>query len=69
MAQRRLPYLELFPDSAGEWRWHVRASNGRITDSGGEGFASKSNAKRAGLRQHPELKERIRDLTPRFKSA
>jgi hypothetical protein len=34
--------LELYEDKSGEWRWRLKASNGRITATGGEGFSSKS---------------------------
>ena len=39
--------VELFPDSAGMWRWHVRAKNGQLVCTSGEAFASKGNASRA----------------------
>lgn len=31
----------------GKWYWHIVASNGKIIADGGEGYCSKSNAKRA----------------------
>lgn len=34
--------LELYEDKAGEWRWRLKASNGRIVAIGGEGFSRKS---------------------------
>ena len=34
--------IALYEDTRGEWRWRMRASNGRIVASGGEGFSSKS---------------------------
>lgn len=66
----RLGYIELYLDSGAEWRWRLIAGNGRVTDIPGEGFASKGNAKRAALKQHPEYKEhpdRIRTIEHKFK--
>lgn len=28
----------VFPDAKGEWRWHLRARNGRIVACSGEGY-------------------------------
>jgi uncharacterized protein YegP (UPF0339 family) len=39
--------LEIYEDAADEWRWRLVASNGEIIADGGEGYASKSDAKRA----------------------
>ena len=38
---------EIYQDKSGEWRWRLRASNGQLVATGGEGFASKSNVIRA----------------------
>ncbi len=35
--------VEIYQDKAHEWRWRMKASNGRIIATGGEGFSSKSN--------------------------
>jgi uncharacterized protein YegP (UPF0339 family) len=43
--------IEVYEDTAGEWRWRYRAKNGKITCDGGEGYSSKSNAVRAVRRQ------------------
>ncbi len=40
----------VFEDAAGEWRWHAKERKGRIMADSGEGYASKSNAKRAATR-------------------
>jgi uncharacterized protein YegP (UPF0339 family) len=32
------------------WRWHLKASNGRVVADGGEAYASQSNAMRAAKR-------------------
>jgi len=39
--------FELFEDVAGEWRFRLRHDNGNVIADSGEGYASKSNAKRA----------------------
>ena len=33
----------VFKDSAGEWRWHLRASNDRIIADSGEGYRNKQD--------------------------
>ena len=38
---------ETFIDKAGQWRWHLRAANGRIVATSGEAFASEQHAERA----------------------
>ena len=40
-------HFQIFRDSRGDWRWHLRAANGRIVADSGEGYASRRNAKRA----------------------
>ncbi|WP_144926083.1 HVO_2922 family protein [Halorubrum salsamenti] len=46
--------FELFEDAGGEWRWRLRHDNGNVISDSGEGYASKSNAKRAlgRVREH-----------------
>lgn len=39
--------IVFYKDERSEWRWRVRAKNGRIVADSGEGYSSKSNAKRA----------------------
>jgi len=39
--------FELFEDAGAEWRWRLRHDNGNVLSDSGEGYASKSNAKRA----------------------
>jgi len=41
------PKIEVYPDTAGRYRWRIVAANGQITASSGESFDSKGNAKRA----------------------
>jgi uncharacterized protein YegP (UPF0339 family) len=42
----RRPSVEFYADARGEHRWRV-LSNGRIMADSGEGYATRSNAKRA----------------------
>jgi uncharacterized protein YegP (UPF0339 family) len=39
--------FELYEDNAGEYRWRLRHDNGNIIGDGSEGYASRSNTKRA----------------------
>ena len=43
----RPPRLDIYCDSEGQWRWRLRAGNGRIIADGSEGYRSKRNAERA----------------------
>lgn len=38
---------EIYRDASGEWRWRIRAANGRIIAASGESFTRKWSAKRA----------------------
>ena len=40
-------HFEIYRDAGGDWRWRLRAVNGRIVADSAEGYASKRNAKRA----------------------
>ena len=54
--------FELFEDNAGEWRWRLRHDNGNVIGDSGEGYASKSNAKRAlsRIREHVAAADYLR---------
>jgi len=54
--------FELFEDAGGEWRWRLRHDNGNIVGDSGEGYASKSNAKRAlaRVREHVAAADYLR---------
>ena len=47
MSATRRPIVEKYEDAAGEWRWRLKAANGQIIATSGEGYNSKSNAERA----------------------
>ena len=46
--------VHVYEDTAGEWRWQVRAANGEIVEQG-EGYVRRSDAVTAALRHHPEV--------------
>ena len=54
--------FELFEDDAGEYRWRLRHDNGNVIGDSGEGYASKSNAKRAlgRVREHAAAADYLR---------
>jgi uncharacterized protein YegP (UPF0339 family) len=54
--------FELFEDAGGEWRWRLRHDNGNVVSDSGEGYASKSNAKRAigRVREHVAAADYLR---------
>ncbi len=39
--------VHVFQDKAGEWRWNVRAANGRIIADSGEGYKRRHAAEKA----------------------
>lgn len=39
--------VEIFKDKAGQWRWHIKARNGRITVDSGQGYKTRFAARRA----------------------
>lgn len=38
---------EVYKDIDGAWRWRLRAENGQVTATSGEGFVSRWSARRA----------------------
>ena len=46
MAAQR-PVIEKIQDTAGEWRWRLKAVNGQIIATGGEGYTRKADVERA----------------------
>ena len=43
---RNHAHYQVYVDKAGEWRWRLRAANGRVVDSG-EGYTSRWHVERA----------------------
>jgi uncharacterized protein YegP (UPF0339 family) len=39
--------IEIYKDTAEEWRWTLKSSNGRIIADGAEGYATLNNCNRA----------------------
>lgn len=39
--------FQIYTDKKGEFRWRLKADNGRILADSGEGYSTKSNAERA----------------------
>jgi uncharacterized protein YegP (UPF0339 family) len=39
--------FDIYQDEAGEWRWRMKAGNGRIMADSGEGYTARSGAERA----------------------
>lgn len=57
---RRTRVVEVYLDTAGEWRWRRRAGNGRIVADSGEGYVDRDNATRAAIAAFPD--DRVRHL-------
>ena len=36
--------VEYYQDKSGEWRWHVKADNGKIVAASTEGYTRRANA-------------------------
>lgn len=53
MAGKR--HTELYDRKDKEYGWRVKSANGNTTDTAGEGFTTKAGAKKAALREHPDL--------------
>lgn len=47
--------IELYRDTAGKYRWRVRAANGRITDASEQGRRSKWYTRRKAAKLFPGL--------------
>ena len=56
--------FELYKDSAGEYRWRLRAPNNRIIADSGEGYSTKEAAKQSidRFRQYVQSAT-VKDLT------
>ncbi len=44
---KRTSKFVVFKDAAGEWRWQLLASNGKIVADSGEGYKRKASAEKA----------------------
>lgn len=41
------PKFHIYQDTAGDWRWRLKAANGKIITDSAEGYTTKAGAKRA----------------------
>ena len=39
--------IQVYEDAAKQYRWRIKAANGRIVGDSGEGYTNRSNARRA----------------------
>lgn len=58
--------FEIFRDSAGEWRWRLRARNGEVIATSGEGYVHRRDCEHGIdlVRQSAEAK--IEDMTTKI---
>ena len=47
--------IEMYEDTASEWRWRLKADNGKIVAVGGEGFVTKYTCRESIIRINEEL--------------
>jgi uncharacterized protein YegP (UPF0339 family) len=47
--------FEIYRERANEWRWRLKAANGRIVGDSGEGYDSESNARRAATQARASI--------------
>jgi uncharacterized protein YegP (UPF0339 family) len=47
--------VEVYADDGGLWRYRVKAGNGQIVGTPGQGYARKDGALRAARREHPPV--------------
>jgi uncharacterized protein YegP (UPF0339 family) len=47
--------VEIYQDKGRQWRYRKVAKNGQITNTPGEGYASRQGARRAAKREHPTM--------------
>lgn len=48
-------HVEIYVDKAGEWRWRLRASNGKIIADGSEGYCRRKAATNAVQRVYAAI--------------
>lgn len=47
--------VEIYPDGGGLWRYRVKAGNGQVVGTPGQGYTRKDGALRAARREHPPV--------------
>lgn len=60
----RHAHFEIYKDAAGEWRWRLRAVNGRIVADSAEGYAARRNAKLAVTATLDAVESALRSKSP-----
>lgn len=55
MSTPKAPRIEIYEDRGGKFRYRRVARNGQITATPGEGYVSRSNARRAARKVFPAL--------------
>jgi len=56
--------FEIYKDASGEFRWRLRAKNGRIIANSGDGYKNRADAEHAiGLVKNATSETTIEDLT------
>ena len=53
------PKFEIYEDASGEWRWRLRATNGKIIATSGEGYVKKQHCVDARSLVRSALRESI----------
>lgn len=43
----RAPTIDIYRDTRGQWRWRLRAANGRVVADSAEGYAERRGVDRA----------------------
>lgn len=56
-------YVDFWPDHDDKWRWHLIAGNHLIVADSGQGYATKSGARRA-WRRFLEIAPTATEVTP-----
>lgn len=47
MTRQRTPTIDIYRDASGDWRWRLRAANGRVIADSGEGYRDRRGVMRA----------------------
>jgi uncharacterized protein YegP (UPF0339 family) len=50
MASKRMARLDVYKDSKGEWRWRVRAQNGKVMADSAEGYKRRGACRGSAMR-------------------
>lgn len=56
-----MPTMDIYEDARGDWRWRLKARNGRVIADSAEGYVSRTNARRAAETVRDTMK--LADIT------